>query len=127
MRLLDWLAHTAMLALAGLATLSLIGSLASVSNSALGDVFPGRVAAANHEQPTADIEIVGAALRRERPEAQPPVLREIVAAAPDAATAGESEIARWLKALTYAVVALAAIAAAGVIALVRIGSRIASR
>ena len=34
-----------MLVLAALATLALIGSLASVSNSSIGDAFPGAIAA----------------------------------------------------------------------------------
>ena len=120
MKALDWLARTAMLVLAALATLALIGSLASVSNSSLGDAFPGEVA------PPAET------VAEAEPPADPRVVEpgrgtmtiETPAAAP-APLPAEREVARWLKALTYAVLALAAVAAAGVVALVRVGSRLA--
>ena len=124
MRLLDGLARTAMLVLAGLATLSLIGSLASVSSSALGDAFPGRIAADAPPEDAAPVDMVITRTDDTERGASAPTITGVTAAQP-APSPGDIAITRWLKALTYAVVALAAIGAAGVIALVRIGSRIA--
>lgn len=123
-----WIARTAMLALATLATLALIGSLASVSDSTVGDAFPGTIPAPAEPvgemietTPTEPMQADGASSI-----ATPAGDAVRTVAAPPPSTDAR-EIARWLKALTYAVLALAAIAAAGVIALVRIGSRISSR
>jgi hypothetical protein len=123
-----WIARTAMLALATLATLALIGSLASVSDSTVGDVFPGAIPAPA-EPGSETIETTPAEPTRAdetRSTATPATgAAQTVAAPPPSNDA--REIARWLKALTYAVLALAVIAAAGVIALVRIGGRISPR
>ncbi|URW75225.1 hypothetical protein M9980_11835 [Sphingomonas donggukensis] len=122
MKIVDWLARTMMLVLASMATLALIGSLASVSNTNLRDAFPGAV-----ERP----EPGGAMESQPTAPAAPP------SADPSSAQAGQpvrvaapppadrtDEIARWLKALTYAVLALAAFAAAGVVALARIAGHL---
>lgn len=123
-----WIARTAMLALATLATLALIGSLASVSDSTVGDAFPGAIPAP--AQPVGEM-IEATAPKATKADRAPSTATpagdavRTVAAPPPSNDA--REIARWLKALTYAVLALAATAAAGVIALVRIGGRISSR
>ncbi|MES2339779.1 MAG: hypothetical protein V4537_16925 [Pseudomonadota bacterium] len=116
----DWLARTAMLVLAALATLALIGSLASVSNSRIGGAFPGEIAAApSAPLPAAsDPQVVAPGTGTMTIESPVPA-----PAPPAPPTARETEIARWLKALTYAVIALAAIAAAGVVALLRLAPR----
>ena len=131
MRALDWLLRTAMLVLACMATLAMIGSLASVSGGSLADAVPGRVERApvqaqeSGQEPTAEVEVL---TRRPDPNgrAEPAELQIAPIPQPEPGR----EIARWLKALTYAVLALAAFAAAGVVALLRIGStlkRIAER
>lgn len=126
MRVIDWIARTTMLVLAALATLALVGSLASVSNSPIGDAFPGQ--AAVRDAPATDD--IAAADPAAAGKAEPPeqaVTQTMVATVERVATQREREVARWLKALTYAVIALAAFAAAGVVALVRIGGHLARR
>ncbi len=124
MKFVDWLARTAMLVLAGLATLALIGSLASVSNSPIADAFPGPLAvqdiAAPSEAPPASTG--GERSTEPAPDAPTATMQQTVERAADAR---DREAARWLRALTYAVIALAAIAAAGVVALVRICGHLA--
>ncbi len=129
MRVVDWLARTTMLVLAALATLALIGSLASVSNSPIGDAFPGQVATPV-EPPTGARPATAASDPSIVEPGQGTVTIETAVAAPAPVTPPEREIARWLKALTYAVLALAVFAAAGVVALLRIAGhlrRIAER
>ncbi|WP_294297553.1 hypothetical protein [uncultured Sphingomonas sp.] len=126
MRIVDWVARTTMLVLAALATLALIGSLASVSNSPIGQVFPGQVAV--QEPPAPDSLPTSAGAPPASADAESPenaVAMRTVATAERIAAQRETEVARWLKALTYAVIALAAFAAAGVVALVRIGGHLA--
>lgn len=122
----DWLARTTMLVLAALATLALIGSLASVSNSPIGTAFPGSAPqAANPSPPVlatppSNPQIVETGEGTMTIEAAPVP----VAPAPAPAAPKSDETARWLKALTYAVLALTAVAAAGVVALVRIAAQL---
>lgn len=121
MKVFDWLARTLILILAALATLALVGSLASVSDSSMGDAFPGRI-----DDPAAEIGMVEATARPTEPGDGTTTIRVPAPAAPTE----RHEIARWLKALTYAVLALAAIVAAGMIVLARIAMhlrRIADR
>ena len=129
MKAVDWLARTAMLVLAALATLALIGSLASVSDSPIGDAFPGQVAVQDVPTPpnpvgaaSSGADATPAAGATEPTE---PTGTAMVASVERAAAVRDREVARWLKALTYAVIALAAVAAAGVVALVRIGEHLA--
>ena len=119
MRAIDWLARTAMLVLAALATLALIGSLASVSNSAIGDVFPGAVPERVDPRESAPrLDVADGPIGSESGATM--TIESPVAAAPPE----RHETARWLKALTYAVIALVAVGAAGVIALARIGTHL---
>ncbi len=127
MKIVDWIARTTMLVLAALATLALIGSLASVSNSPIGAAFPGTVAPPPPE--TVPVE-ASTSQPADAPTTTAPDTPEtdaarVVAQADRAAASRASEVARWLKALTYAVIALAAFAAAGVVALLRIGGHLA--
>lgn len=129
MRVFDWFARTAMLVLAALATLALIGSLASVSNSPVAGSFPGGGSEdaagpppAGPPAPPGDDPAPGPSAPD---RADAPVDARPVAASPRGTDDGAREVARWLKALTYAVIALVAVAAAGVIALVRIGGHVA--
>ena len=121
----DWVARTTMLVLAALATLALIGSLASVSNSPVGDAFPGSAPQIVEDAPPAvtppsNPQIVEPGQGTMTIEAPPPPR----VAAPAPAPPRTDEVARWLKALTYAVIALAVFAAAGVVALVRIAAHL---
>ncbi len=125
MKVIDWIARTAMLVLAALATLALIGSLASVSNSPIGAAFPGLLAGQDvpsSERTPAPAEARDASAGAESPES---VAATVTATVERTAASRDAEIARWLKALTYAVIALAAIAAAAVVALARIGGHLA--
>ena len=125
----DWLARTTMLVLAALATLALIGSLASVSNSPIGNAFPGSAPPAAEGAPSPAVpasnpQIVEPGQGTMTLEA-PPLPRVAAATAP--ASPNTDEVVRWLKALTYAVIALAVFAAAGVVALVRIAGYLRGR
>ncbi len=125
MRLLDWLLRTAMLVLACMATLAMIGSLASVSGGSLADAVPGRLAqepaAAGSDSRVSDAEV--SASSPDRPSrARAAELQIAPALQPSSA---DRDVARWLKALTYAVLAVAAFAAAAFFALLRIGSNLA--
>ena len=123
MRALDWLVRLVLMVISALATLALVGSLASVSNTPLGQAFPGDVSTRQDEprdpsNPQADAPPA-------RPDAASPVDAPTISRAdrrPGTPVFQEKreDLARWLKALTYAVLALAGFAAAGLIALVRI-------
>jgi disulfide bond formation protein DsbB len=126
-RVIDWLARTTMLVLASMATLALIGALANVSNSQLAESLPGATVPPGELAPPPPYST------SEAPPAEPvsgvPAGEHGVSAVPQA-TPIEREQVRWLRALTYAVLALAAFAAVGVVALARIAShlsRIAAR
>lgn len=125
MRVLDWLGRTLLLVMAGLATLSIIASVASVSNihgstpprpgsetvaERLGPPEPPPVEPSeplSSEAPVAGMEDSG------------------VLAALSAADAQDGEIARWLESLTYAVLALAGFIAAALLVLLRITALLA--
>ncbi len=122
----DWLARTVMLVLAALATLALIGSLAGVSNAPAGDASPGAApqaaasAPSRPATPPSNPQFVEAGEGTMTIEAaSAPVAAAPIREKPD-------ETARWLKALTYAVLALTAVSAAGVVALVRIAAHLRS-
>jgi len=124
-KIVDWIARTTMLALAALATLALIGSLASVSNSPIGDAFPGRVAMEEVSAPDSAPAPADARTAPAGAESPATAAATMTATVERVAAQRDAEVARWLKALTYAVIALAAFAAAGVVALVRIGGHLA--
>jgi hypothetical protein len=120
----DWMFRTAMLVMAGLVTLSILGSIAAMTND------PGTRFAGGHRpviEPAQEQE-----QEREReaaPQAQPtPGEGNLAAAAPsggEGATAvavpapppEEGEETRWLEAIAYALLALAGIGALGVLML----------
>jgi len=124
-RVFDWLGRTLLLVMAGLATLSIVASVASVSN--IHGSTPSRSGS----------ETVGD--RFETPETPPVEPRERVSseapigeseadgvlAALSAADAQDGEIARWLESLTYAVLALAGFMAAALLVLLRITALLA--
>ncbi|HEX8624178.1 MAG TPA: hypothetical protein VF782_03780 [Allosphingosinicella sp.] len=112
----DWIARTAMLAMAGLVTLSILGAIATMT----GD--PGTRLAAPGDRP-----LIEAERAQERDSAQVPLPPEAGnAAAPQgegragaavAAAASEGQEERWLEAIAYALLALAGIGALGVLML----------
>ncbi len=130
---IDWFMRLVMLVLASLATLALIGSFASMSYQPLGDAFPGRMAMRDPAPAPSNTaaENVEAVTAGEAGNVTAAAGESgTIAAAPQALERETEEIARWLKALTYAVLALAGFAAAGVIALARIAwqlGRVAER
>ena len=127
---LDWIGRTAVLVLSVVATLTMMSSLASISGGPIGgmmlrsgDMVPaGPVTdaapppAIGNESEVADDGAVADAGRHDGATAAPPP--------------NDAETIRWLKALTYAVQALAIVAAVGVIVLLRLTailSRIVNR
>ncbi len=118
----DWLGRVVMLVLAGMITLSIIGAIAAIPSGSL----PQNI---RFEQERWPVPEPGRAPRpapppRAQPEQEPaasspvPAPRaEPVAIAP--APAKEIEPADWLEAITYALLALAGIAALGVLLLWR--------
>ncbi len=118
MTIFDWIARTAMLAMAGLVTLSILGAIAAMTND------PGTGFAAG------DRPLIEAERAREREAARAPSGPEegnaAAAAAPSgsrgstivaARTAPEDRVARWLEAIAYALLALAGVGALGVLML----------
>lgn len=123
MKALDWLARLVLLIVSALATLALVGSLASVSNTPLGQAFPGggTDTQAEAREQFVEREPVELAPRGDEPRAADPqgALPRAVAVQREGADVG-----RWLKALTYAVLALAGFAAAALVVLVRIAAHL---
>lgn len=125
MRVLDWLGRTLLLVMAGLATLSIIASVASVSNihGSTPSRPGGETVAERFDMPeTPPVE------PSERVSSDAPVGEreaEGVLTAMSAADAQDGEIARWLESLTYAVLALAGFMAAALIVLLRITALLA--
>jgi hypothetical protein len=120
----DWIARTAMLAMAGLVTLSILGAIAAMTND------PGIRFAAPRDRPV--IEGVREARDEQEPAQAPsrpaergdsaaegPAGGEVVAVAP-APPALDDKVARWLEALTYALLALVGVGALAVLVLLNI-------
>ncbi|HEX8467546.1 MAG TPA: hypothetical protein VF620_07055 [Allosphingosinicella sp.] len=114
----DWIARTAMLAMAGLVTLSILGAIAAMTND------PGTRFAAPGGRPVIEGE---RAEEREQPRASPqpgqgnPVEAAQAGgpggAAAETRPAPEEKEERWLEAIAYALLALAGIGALGVLML----------
>ena len=113
----DWIARTAMLVMAGLVTLSILGSIAAMTND------PGTGFAAG------DRPVIEGERAQEREAALAPAGPEevnVAVAAPAegqgatavaARPAGEDKEARWLEAIAYALLAVAGVGALGVLML----------
>lgn len=125
MRVFDWLGRTLLLVMAGLATLSIIASVASVSNihGSTPSRPGGETVAERFDMPeTPPVE------PSERVSSDAPVGEredDRVLAALSAADVQDGEIARWLESLTYAVLALAGFMAAALLVLLRITALLA--
>ena len=114
----DWIARTAMLAMAGLVTLSILGAIAAMTNDT------GARFAAPGDRPVIEGEQA-----EERGTAQapsPPEAGNVAAASGGGGQAGTTVVAkaraedkeeRWLEAIAYALLALAGIGALGVLML----------
>lgn len=116
MRALDWLGRVLVLVLSTLATLSIVASLVSVSAPVAPEGRPNgavELAVPPREQPSA----------APAPEAsEPPAVAAPAAGALSAKAAEQRdarEIAKWLRALTYAVLGLAGFVAVLVIVAMR--------
>lgn len=115
MRALDWLFRTAMLALAGLVTLSMLASIAAISTEA------GPAGWIGGDEPQTAEPVA-------EPESDPPRPAAVEAAAEAAEEVGEAgatlapaarEPARWLEAIAYALLALAGLLAIALLLLAR--------
>jgi hypothetical protein len=113
----DWIARTAMLAMAGLVTLSILGSIAAMTGDPVTGFAPGN-------RPM--IEAERAQEREAAPASPQPGQGNAVVTAPAGAPgatavtarpAGEDQEARWLEAIAYALLALAGIGALAVLML----------
>lgn len=125
MKVFDWLGRTLLLVMAGLATLSIIASVASVSNiHGTSSSRPGSDSVAEQFEvpPSPPIE------PGERADTDAPVASAdeygVLTTLP-ATDAEDDEIARWLESLTYAVLALAGFMAAALLVLLRITALLA--
>ncbi len=126
----DWIARTAMLAMAGLVTLSILGAIAAMTND------PGTGFSAGNRP---SIEAGPADERQAAPAPPAPEQGNATGAAPAgsgggtvvAARPAEAEkVDRWLEAIAYALLALAGVGALGVLMLWRVARelrRIADR
>lgn len=114
----DWIARTAMLVMAGLVTLSILGAIATMTNDpgtgfASGDrpLIEGEPAQEREEAaPVPSSPGEGNAAAAAPAEGQGAV---VVAAPPTA----EDRQARWLEAIAYALLAIAGVGALGVLML----------
>lgn len=113
----DWIVRTAMLVMAGLVTLSILGSIAAMTND------PG-TGLATGERPVIEGERVQE--REASPVPAGPEESDVAAAewAPGPAAAvvaarraAEDKEARWLEAIAYALLAVAGVGALGVLML----------
>ena len=118
-RLFEWVVRTVMLVLAGLVTLSILGSIAAMSDQAadpgaIGGRDRAVLAPAPQVAPSASDPAPAAPQQRQAPTAAPPP-------AADASTPGEIVQAsaapeapppeRWLEAIAYALLAIAGLLA----------------
>ena len=113
----DWIVRTAMLVMAGLVTLSILGSIAAMTNDP-GTGFAG-----------GDRPVIEGVQPKERERAQaPPAAEEngLATAAPGEGRgaaavavrpAGEDRESRWLEAIAYALLAIAGVGALAVLML----------
>ena len=114
---IDWAVRMAMLVLAGLVTLALLGSLAALSNQPAPLVSPTRPPPAG---PRDEVSAPTGAAAADRPS--PPLQDE---AGPSTGTAGTAAMpapappARWLEAIAYALLALAGLFAVAILLLWR--------
>lgn len=124
MRVFDWIGRTLLLVMAGLATLSIVASVASVSNiHGTSPQRPGTQSIAERSDSAQPQPIE----RAEPQTVAEPITSEEhgVLAALSAADPQDGEIARWLESLTYAVLALAGFMAAALLVLLRITALLA--
>ena len=112
----DWMARTAMLAMAGLVTLSILGAIATMTNDPGTRIAGGDRPVIERDRAEAPDETRAPPGPRgdEERVAGPGEGQVTVTAAPPSA---EDKEARWLEAIAYALLALAGIGALGVLML----------
>jgi hypothetical protein len=130
----DWIARTVMLVLAGLVTLSILGSIAALSTDQGRDAFPPDGGRPPIEAAPAAEENAATALPRAAPPSNVSASAESAAGGAAAAAVPPKREERWLEAIAYALLALAGLGAiaivllwSGVRELRRIGDAAASR
>lgn len=120
MRFLEWLLRTAMLALAGLVTLSIFASIAAITERGESDMPPARSRPEAVEQNAASISDEGAPrLDVERADASAAAAGSLHDAEPmaEATQAARRDNERWLEAIAYALLGVAGLLALGLVAL----------
>lgn len=123
MKVIDWIGRTLLLVMAGLATLSIVASVASVSN--IHGTSPDRTGTHSSAERTEAPQPVEPGERASPTDRVAADDEAGVLAAISAADARDGEIARWLESLTYAVLALAGFMAAALLVLLRITALLA--
>lgn len=118
MTIFDWIARTAMLAMAGLVTLSILGAIATMTNDsgmrfAGGDrpVIEGEPAREREGTPAPSEAGEGNSTSAAVPGQDQGVTVAAARPTPD------DKVARWLEAIAYALLAIAGIGALGVLML----------
>jgi hypothetical protein len=110
MTIFDWIARTAMLAMAGLVTLSILGAIAAMTHDG-GTGFPGGERPLAEAEPAGDRDVQNDSSSAGKAD---PAASAVASAGPGAAVrapapAPEDRIARWLEAIAYALLAIAGI------------------
>ena len=125
MKVFDWLGRTLLLVMAGLATLSIVASVASVSD--IRGTSPARPGGETVAERVAVPEPPPIAPGDRAPSEAPvtPADEGGVGTALSAPDIPDDEIAQWLESLTYAVLALAGFMAAILLVLLRITALLA--
>ena len=118
MTIFDWIARTAMLAMAGLVTLSILGAIAAMTNDTGTRFAPPRDRAVIQAEPAEERETAqespqpGEGNSAEAPKAGGQGGTAVSVKAPS-----EDEEERWLEAIAYGLLALAGIGALAVLML----------
>ncbi|PWG02460.1 hypothetical protein [Sphingosinicella humi] len=108
---LDWLGRILMLALAGLVTLSIIGSIAAIPSESIETRMGLETQPPTADRPPLPESEPEAAAPQPEPTRQPAAPRGVLSDPGAPAASAPSEAARWLEAITYALLALVGLAA----------------
>lgn len=117
---LDWITRVIMLALAGMVSLSIIGTIAAIPSGTI----EGRIGL---EESRRTADEVSPDEQRTQPEGEPsaarpeapPGTQAVSTPAPAPAPTAEEKIVQWLEAITYALIALVGLAGLATLALWR--------
>ena len=108
---LDWLGRVLMLVLAGLVTLSIIGSIAAIPSESIGTRMGLETRTSTIDHPPLPEPEPEAAAPQPEPSRQPAAPGGVSAGPGAPAASASSEAARWLEAITYALLALVGLVA----------------